>query len=90
MKKIIVLFLISIMMIVSCTGCGQGLIGNSSDKITVVCTMFSQYDWTKQVVGNNENIEIILLGDTGVDMHSFQPSADDIITNSDFTIPQER
>ncbi|MBE5946026.1 MAG: zinc ABC transporter substrate-binding protein [Lachnospiraceae bacterium] len=83
MKKIIALFLISVMMVVSCTGCGQGIIGNSSDKITIVCTMFSQYDWTKQVVGNNENIEIILLGDTGVDMHSFQPSADDIITISD-------
>jgi len=62
-----------------CTGCGNSSKQSVSDKITVVCTMFSQYDWAKEIIGDNDNVELILLGDTGIDMHSFQPSADDII-----------
>ena len=65
-----------------CTGCGNSSKQSVSDKITVVCTMFSQYDWAKEIIGDNDNVELILLGDTGIDMHSFQPSADDIITIS--------
>ncbi len=80
MKKLISKIIIATMFIMLLTGCGKVENNASKDKITVVCTMFSQYDWAKNIIGDNENIELILLGNTGVDMHSFQPSADDIIT----------
>ncbi len=81
-KKIISIICVFVMCLMYCTGCGNSGKQSASDKITVVCTMFSQYDWAKEIIGDNDNIELILLGDTGIDMHSFQPSADDIITIS--------
>lgn len=50
-----------------------------SDKIKVVCTTFPQYDWVRQILGDNgDEFEIKLLTDNGVDMHSYQPSTADI------------
>ena len=51
----------------------------TSDKIKVVCTTFPQYDWVRQILGENgDEFEIKLLTDNGVDMHSYQPSTADI------------
>ncbi len=62
---------------------------NTDDKIQIVTTIFPEYDWVKQIVGeNNDNVELTLLLDDGVDMHSFQPTAADMLTisNSDLFI----
>lgn len=61
------------------TGCGVNTSGSSKDKLTVVTTVFPVYDWTKQLSGNSESTELILLADNGTDMHSFQPTAEDIM-----------
>ncbi len=50
-----------------------------SKKISVVATIFPVYDWVREVVGDNENVEITLLLDSGVDLHSYQPSVQDIV-----------
>ena len=53
---------------------------DNTKKIKIVSTIFPQYDWTKQIIGENaDNVEMTLLLDNGVDLHSFQPTADDII-----------
>lgn len=52
------------------------------DKITIVCTNFPLYDWTRQILGEND-AEVILLLDNGTDMHSFQPSAEELIQIAD-------
>lgn len=83
LKRIVSKIFIFVMCLMLFTGCDKSTNQSKTDKITVVCTMFSQYDWAKQIIGDNENVELILLGDTGVDMHSFQPTADDIITISE-------
>lgn len=44
----------------------------------VVCTIFPLYDWARAVAGQ-EAIELTLLLDNGVDLHSFQPTAQDIM-----------
>ncbi len=44
----------------------------------IVCTTFPQYDWVKQVVGDSQNFEVELLLRNGADMHSFQPSVNDM------------
>lgn len=65
------------------TACGSnGSVTGKSDKIKVVCTLFPQYDWARELIGDNENVELVLLCENGSDLHSYQPTADDIITIS--------
>jgi len=52
-------------------------------KISIVTTIFPEYDWVKEITKGVENVEISMLLDNGVDLHSFQPTADDIIKVSD-------
>ena len=54
-----------------------------SKKIKVVATIFPIYDWTREIIGDNQNFELTLLMDKGVDLHSFQPSAQDMMMISD-------
>ena len=51
-------------------------------ELNIVCTVFPYYDWVKNITGDSENINITLLLDSGTDLHSYQPSAADIITIS--------
>lgn len=49
-------------------------------KFSVVSTIFPQYDWVRQIIGeNSDNYELTLLLDNGVDLHNYQPTTDDII-----------
>ena len=48
-------------------------------KISVVTTIFPIYDWVREVAGDKDNVEITLLLDNGVDLHSYQPTAADIM-----------
>ena len=53
-------------------------------KISVVTTIFPEYDWVREILGDQaDNAEIAMLLDNGVDLHSYQPTADDIIKISD-------
>ena len=58
-----------------------------SDKLQVVATIFPEYDWVREVAGQGENsvdtsvadkVEVSMLLDNGVDLHSYQPTAADI------------
>lgn len=49
------------------------------ETIKVVTTIFPEYDWVREVVNGNDNVDVTLLLDKGIDLHSFQPSADDIV-----------
>ncbi len=71
--------------VLSCsfTGCSQGRLSSAPEKIDVICTTFSEYDWTRQIVGNSKNVEITYLLGNGVDLHNYQPSAEDIMKISD-------
>lgn len=50
---------------------------NEKDKLDVVVTTFSAYDFTKHIAGDNINL-MFLLG-PGVDSHGYEPSAADIV-----------
>lgn len=53
----------------------------NSNKISIVCTTFPQYDWVKNILGEEaEHFNVTLLLDNGVDMHSYQPAVKDIAT----------
>lgn len=80
MKKIAVLLSTFIIYIGALSGCGSlsADFGNS-DQIKVVCTIFPQYDWIREIIGEHtDRFDVKLLTDNGVDMHSYQPSAADI------------
>ena len=57
---------------------------SSANKLSIVTTIFPEYDWTREILGENaDNAELTMLLDNGVDLHSYQPTADDIVKISD-------
>jgi len=63
------------------TGCTEREESESS-KISIVATIFPQYDWVRHIIGeeNMDRFDITLLIDSRIDMHSFSPSVTDIAT----------
>ena len=52
---------------------------SDDNKLSIVCTIFPEYDWVKQILGGHaEHAEITYLLDSGVDLHSYQPTALDM------------
>ena len=57
---------------------------NKTEKVKIVTTIFPEYDWVRQIAGDKvSDMDITMLLDNGVDMHSYQPAADDIMNISD-------
>lgn len=83
MKKTITV-LLCIMMILGCmNGCGTAKPAEAIEKLSIVATIFPEYDWVMQILGERaKDADVTLLLDSGVDLHSFQPTAKDIITIS--------
>ena len=83
MKKTIA-FLLSLALLCSC--CLSAVA--EEKKISVVATIFPVYDWAREVIGGCDNVNLILLQDSGVDLHSYQPTVQDIVkvTTSDVFI----
>lgn len=77
MKNIIKLFLSGFALSVFFFGCSKKNL--AEDKLNVVATIFPVYDWVKNVAGDVSSVNLELLVKNGVDLHSFQPSAADII-----------
>ena len=71
------------MLILSTMGCSSvGTRDNNSDskKIKVVTTVFPEYDWVREIVGDkNDKVELTLLLDNGTDLHSYQPTTEDML-----------
>ena len=98
MKRVFVFFLIVLMLAAGVSGCGSSkndaakksvAPGTDASKLKIVTTIFPEYSWTKELLGSHEkDVELTLLAKKGVDMHSYQPSAEDIlkIANSDLFI----
>ncbi len=53
---------------------------SGSDKLQVVTTIFPEYDWVREILGDQaENVDLTMLLDNGVDLHSYSPTAEDIL-----------
>ena len=84
MKKITALLLALFMLVGDLAGCGKQNDTNQTDKLSIVTTIFPEYDWVREILGEKaDNAEITMLLDNGVDLHSYQPTADDIVKISD-------
>jgi len=61
----------------------------STEPLQIICTIFPQYDWVRQILGEKAGgAELTLLLNSGIDLHSYQPSIDDMakISNCDLFI----
>ena len=50
---------------------------NKGDKLSIVTTTFSCYDFARQIVGDKAEVTFLL--GPGVDLHSYEPSSSDLI-----------
>ena len=93
MKKLILL-LAAVMLMAGClTACGSDSketaaaqdtsasgAANGKKQLQIVTTIFPEYDWVKNILGDNPGgAELKMLLDNGVDLHSYQPTAEDIL-----------
>ena len=58
-----------------------GTEGTSNGKaLKIVTTIFPEYDWVREILGENPaGAEVTMLLDNGADLHSYQPTAEDIM-----------
>ena len=89
MKKILAALLTVIMLFGCLTGCGSSNSGNTKDNTSgtsegksmkIVTTIYPEYDWVMAILGDKaDNSQVTLLLDNGVDLHSYQPTAEDMV-----------
>lgn len=69
------------------TGCGsktsastKDTTSGSSKRMNIVCTIFPEYDWVKEIMGDHAaDADITYLLDSGTDLHNYQPTAEDML-----------
>ena len=98
MKNVFSALLAALMLVGILTGCtnqaemptvtaapaGSQAESAAEEKIRIVTTIFPEYDWVREILGDKaDSAEITMLLDNGVDLHSYQPTADDLIKISD-------
>ena len=81
MKKIFTVFALFLTAI-SFSACGSEKSAQDV-KIKVVATILPVYDWTREIIGEDKDFDLMLLMDKGLDLHSFQPSAEDMVKVSE-------
>lgn len=79
MKKIIIAVLCMLLTAGALAGCGEKNKSEKNADLSIVATIFPGYDWVREIMGDEaENADITMLMDNGTDLHSYQPTADDI------------
>lgn len=91
MKKTIVACISFLILIVVMTSLivvfKKDTIVKDPDKLQIVATLFPQYDLTRQIVGDKANVKLLI--SSGVETHTYEPTAKDMITiidNSDMFV----
>ena len=80
MVKKIFAALLGLSLAVTSAGC-SGKTGNAGGKgIKVVCLTAPLYDWARQITKDTDSTDLSLIIGNGTDLHSFQPSAADIVS----------
>lgn len=87
MKKLLAALLAVSSLAMTVTACGApaaSATANAADAkdgaLQIVTTIFPAYDWTMQLLGDKAaNADVTMLLDNGVDLHSYQPTVDDIL-----------
>lgn len=76
MKKIYKTFIL-LLCFIFLTGCVSTK--TNSSKKSIVCTTYAQYNWVQEIIGkDNSAFELTLLIKDGTDLHSYQPTIQDL------------
>lgn len=90
MKKFLALMITAVLTVFCFAGCKDSTEKNTetktnsqtteASKLKIVTTIFPEYDWVREILGDQaDHAELTLLLDNGVDIHNYQPTADDIM-----------
>lgn len=95
-KRILVCLFTAVFMMFAVAGCAdktsagdnlteaKGSVAESGKKLSIITTIFPEYDWVMNILGENPaGAEVTMLLDNGVDLHSYQPTATDMIKISE-------
>lgn len=95
-KRILVCLFWAVFMMFAVAGCADGTpagatsseakgrADESDKKLSIITTIFPEYDWVMNILGDNPaGVEVTMLLDNGVDLHSYQPTATDMIKISE-------
>lgn len=78
MKKLLALLVASFLVLQGCTHTPKTKTTVDEDKITIVTTIFPQYDFTRQIAKDKANV--IMLLKPGAESHTYEPTPQDIKT----------
>ena len=81
MKKLLSVFTALSLTAGCITACSTNNAPAADNKnLQIVTTIFPEYDWVMNILGDNpSNAEVTMLLDNGADLHSYQPTASDIL-----------
>ncbi len=75
LKSIGIVLVLCLTLLSGCTGPTTA----EQDENVILCTTFAAYDWVREILGDTDTFTCRMLVDNGVDLHSYQPSAQDIM-----------
>jgi zinc transport system substrate-binding protein len=76
-KKVLSFIVVIAILLATITACNVE--SRSSEKINIVVTIFPQFDWVREIIGDKyDNFDLTMLIGSNADMHSYQPSMNDI------------
>ena len=75
-KGLLALFMLTA--IVSLTACAGKKESTNEKKLTIVTTLFPDYDFARQIAGDKAEVKLLL--SPGVEAHDYDPSPADIIS----------
>ena len=82
MKRLASAVLSLIMLAGAFSGCSASG-ADKGGKKRIITTIFPEYDWVREILGDNPaGIELTMLLDSGTDLHSYQPTVDDLVSIS--------
>lgn len=75
MKKFVMLLMAVALLLNVCVPAALA----ESRPVKIVTTIFPIYDWVREIAGTDTDMELTMLLDSGVDLHNYQPTAQDIL-----------
>ena len=76
LKRVAALFAAAAIILCLFSGCGAEEI-NNGDGLNIISSVFASYDFARQITGDRANVSMLMA--PGVECHSYEPTAQDII-----------
>lgn len=74
--SLILILCLALSLFAACGGAGE----KTEKDLKIVCTIFPQYDWVREILGDRlADADLTLLLDSGTDLHSYQATAEDFV-----------